>query len=1137
MSSDLELRIAQAIARSSSLALSVTSSLSTGRFDGEEAADNSSVDAPFEINNAESVSQLDDVNSVDERKNSNLVDAISENVNTFGDNYNDYKAILDGSNNIDNSALPIENNVIDNSVRLIASNIIPQIVLPNPPSKRFLKATASYETSVNARRASQLENKALNSEEKAARQREQAWCSIIPSASGPTDEAPPLLATRSRRISERSAPPPSSLLQKPVQRNAPTTSPTISLQSRLLAPKTELAPPPPLPPAKYIPGVGHSRDWISVADLSIQTRIPKENKVSMTSRPRARSASVSGRSRSSSNSSGGAGDIAERLFYWAYETQKKRDERMNQAPDGCTFRPSLSRNAVSKKLSELPVPYLPESLIVGSSSTGSQNQNSYNDPSLSGRSSQSAAVVLPQKLIARHELLYASAVAREGRRRAREWAAYEGNPNFSFHPQIDQNTRALVSSRFNLGSTAIARGTIDSVPSSEILTMNPSAENSVVGDEVEVGHRQVSERLYLEAEEIEARRRIAADQELRRVASFHPKLNARSLAMVSGSQRPRSRSLSVSSDGPRSGGFFRKPLTYVDPETTAEALALRKMRDELAQCTFAPLLVSQATKVRGRSSSSTSSSIKKPLANGGESSEPAFERLTRLGELSQERLEQKRLEKVEKELDGTTFSPRINKNAESLMKQRLSNNERGELSSVEARLISEQRILEERLNHRRAELAMLELASCSFSPAILPASKRIAEAASKNGSARRSIGKSMVKIDDGMYATPKLTPSILRSPDHRTLSSSSALPAVSLTFSSSTAPRPVNNEDQSDIETDTTRESSLQPPSNVSRAVWERLIDTAREFEHIRARVLQTVTRRALSVLPLSLPAGSVKREVEKGCQELQRILIASRPHVPKSPETSPRAQSATRSRENGLVAKESLPTGLRASRLILWDRLTDAMQSSAEQKCLRDDLTRLIESRTASFLVRTIRPGSFSLSVVEAVAVENHRLFVPELKSPMTYSSSFSSSSLSPSLSLSQSTATAKAVSAAESAGAAWATFALDAKKLDQVLNETSNRVASAITSTNDFSRKAQYISSEGEVVELYRGDTDERQQAGEKQQLSSNHRPIDTPETSNWSTMTRVTTASSGDEGFETARSSSQLYSPKVKQALGVN
>ena len=36
MSSDLELRIAEAIARSSSLAASVTSSLSSGRFDGED---------------------------------------------------------------------------------------------------------------------------------------------------------------------------------------------------------------------------------------------------------------------------------------------------------------------------------------------------------------------------------------------------------------------------------------------------------------------------------------------------------------------------------------------------------------------------------------------------------------------------------------------------------------------------------------------------------------------------------------------------------------------------------------------------------------------------------------------------------------------------------------------------------------------------------------------------------------------------------------------------------------------------------------------------------------------------------------------------------------------------------------------
>ena len=1096
MSSDLELRIAQALAKSSSLSASVSSSYSSGRFKADDG-DDTSVDSSSEINNAaESVSQYGDMNSMDEKKES-----------------------MDALLGKKDDAL-----VRNNSPR----PIITPSVLPKPPSSRLLRATTSYAASLNARRAQQRENEALDSDAKAARQREQAWCSIIPSPSGPTDEAPPLLATRSRRIVDRREPPPSSLIQKPVLRNAPTTIPTISMQSRLLAPKAESAPPPLLPPAKYTPGVGHSREWISVADLSLQTRVPKESRVSAPSRPRARSASVSGRSRSNSNISGsaGGGDIAERLFYWAFETQKKRDERMNQAPDGCTFRPSLSRNALAKKLSELPVPYLPETLIVGTSSSASQNQNSYNDPTLSGRSSQSAGVALPQKLLARHELLYASAVAREGRRRAREWAAYEGNPNFSFHPQIDRNTSALASTRFNTGSAMIARGTIDSMPSSsDILTMNPSAENSIVGDEVDVGHRQVSERLYLEAEEIEARRQIAADLELRRVASFHPKLNAKSLAMVSASQRPRSRSLSVSSDGPRGGGIFRKPLTYVDPETTAEALALRKIRDELAQCTFAPLLVSQSTKIRGRSSSSSSlSSLKrdKPASIKGEPSEPAFERLTRLGELSQERLEQKRLEKVEKELVGTTFSPQINKNAETLMKQRLLNTERGEPSSVETRLISEQRILEERLNHRRAELAMLELASCSFSPAILPASKRIAEAASKNGSARRSIGRSIVRTDDGIYATPKITPSVLRSSPSPSLSTP-ALPAVSLTFSSSTAPRTLNHEDHSEIEVDMTRESSLHPPANVSRAVWERLIDTAREFEHIRARVLQTVTRRALSALPLSLPAGPVKREVEKGCQELHRILIASRPHVPKSPETSPRAQTATRTRENGLVARESLPTGLRASRLILWDRLTEAMTSPAEQKCLRDDLTRLIESRTAPFLVRTLRPGSFSLTVVETVAVENHRSFISELKSPQAPSSSSSPPPLS---------AAAKAVSAAESAGAAWATFALDAKKLEQVLNETSDRVATAITNGIDGRSTCKFMSSEGEVVvDLeYKVNNEETLQ---KQQMPMNQqRPIDTPETANWSTMSRVT--GSSEEGFETARSN--LYSPKVKQALGL-
>lgn len=1094
MSSDLEVRIAEAIARSSSLASSVASSMSSRYFDGDET--DASVDSSSVINvesdNNEHSSKVEENGS---DRNNMIVEKTDIKLE---EKMVSLDHIVQKATNDDMTY--IAEKKIDTNTTHTTHDYSQNISTITEPIDRLMRTTSSYAASLSARRAEQLEHEANNKTKIAALQRERAWCSIIPSPSGPTDEAPPLLATRSKRFVEQRVPPPSSLLQKPIQRNAPTTSPTISLQSRLLIPKAEPPLPPSLPAAKYIPGVGHSREWISVVDLSLQTRVPiNESKATLATRPRARSASVSsGRMRSYSNvSNADGGDVAERLFYWAFETQKKREDRMNQAPDGCTFRPSLSKNATARKLSELPVPYLPESLIVGTSSTTSQTHNSQNDPTLSGRSSQSAAVVLPQKLLARHELLYASAVAREGRRRAREWAAYEGNPNFSFQPQIDRNTNALVGARYTIGG-ALVRGTVDSLPSSDVLTMNPSAENSIVEgleDEVDVGRQIVSDRLYLEAENIEARRQIAADLELRRVATFHPKLNPKSLAMVTSSQRPRSRSVSVSSDRPRGGGIVRKPLTYIDPETTAEALALRKMRDELSRCTFAPVLVSQATKIRGRNSI-TSSSLKKP--NISFSTEPAFERLTRLGELSQERLEQKRLDKAEKELEGNTFSPQINKNAESLMKQRLSNVDLGEPSSVESRLISEQRLLEERLNHRRAELAMLELASCSFSPAILPASKRMVENATKNGSAKRSVGRSVLKTSDMMYATPKITPSILR-PSQSNIESPSA-PAVSLSFSATTAPRSVNHQaEHTEVEVDMITDTSLHPPLNVSRAFWERLIDTAREFEHIRARVLQTVTRRALSALPLSLPSGPVKREVEKGCQELHRILIASRPHVPKSPETSPRAASATRTRENGTVAKESLPKGLRASRLILWDRLTDAMTTPEEQKCLRDDLTRLIESRTAPFLVRTLRPGSFALTVVEAVAIENHRSSVSDSKFPQPVASP---SLINTSIRDTKSTV----ISAAESGRAAWATFALDAKRLDQVVNETSERIANAINSDginngngNGNSLKTQYVSSEGEVISS----------------------KISTPESSTWTTMTKVKASD---------------YSPSIKKALGI-
>ena len=74
MSSDLELRIAQALAKSSSLSASVSSSYSSGRFKADDG-DDTSVDASSEINNAaESVSQYGDMNSMDEKKES--IDAL-----------------------------------------------------------------------------------------------------------------------------------------------------------------------------------------------------------------------------------------------------------------------------------------------------------------------------------------------------------------------------------------------------------------------------------------------------------------------------------------------------------------------------------------------------------------------------------------------------------------------------------------------------------------------------------------------------------------------------------------------------------------------------------------------------------------------------------------------------------------------------------------------------------------------------------------------------------------------------------------------------------------------------------------------------------------------------------------------------
>jgi hypothetical protein len=136
---------------------------------------------------------------------------------------------------------------------------------------------------------------------------------------------------------------------------------------------------------------------------------------------------------------------------------------------------------------------------------------------------------------------------------------------------------------------------------------------------------------------------------------------------------------------------------------------------------------------------------------------------------------------------------------------------------------------------------------------------------------------------------------------------------------------------------------------------------------------------------------------------------------------------------------------------------------------------------------------------VVEAVAIENHRSSVSESKLLQPVAS--------PSLINTSIRDTKSAViTAAESGRAAWATFALDAKRLDQVVNETSERIANAINSDginngngNGTSLKTQYVSSEGEVISS----------------------KISTPESSAWTTMTKVKASD---------------YSPSIKKALGI-
>ncbi len=682
---------------------------------------------------------------------------------------------------------------------------------------------------------------------------------------------------------------------------------------------------------------------------------------------------------------------ADRLYHRAEEERARKAARSRERPANCTFVPAVTAKAhtIGLRTSYVPPDFVeatrrggapdssgphPQSPAAfgsggggGAASPGSPASDAAGRPASARSPGAAAHPAVPS----RHEALYASAAYLAAKQEARARAAAENDPNLSFAPAITARARGMSSerrmdrlarslppgSRLDVSLVASASGGPTGAPP----TASAAAASTAAAS-------SSSERLFAYSRVFEERRVAAADAYYASILPLKPALNRRSLAMA---EAPTSAS-----------ALTRRPVYEPSPDTTAEALAARKREQELVGCTFAPttLGVGGGAGSLRRASRARSASVgvgaRRPSAAAAAPlalDEPVHERLTRLGQDTLAKLAAARKAADARELAQAPFTPAINRPAARDRRASMSSASApgkgkgaaaagarpgarvtaGALGSptagsataaagktdVASRLLEDARIVAKRLEAKRAELARMQSVTYPFVPHLSDASRKLADA----NPARRAR---LVAAGHVAAASSTLAPA---APTVRAAGAAAAAAAATVPSSSAAPPSP-------------SPQPGPAPFPSADRHLWDRLIDAARDFEHARARAVQTAVRQELERLTTpkaagaASPASPVSRS--EGARRVLRLLTDSAP-------TTVGARQGT----GGGVLSSPSRSAARALALAVWSALCDEALGEDEQRGLVAELEARVAIRDTAFQPRPLARHADTLRAVYASA------------------------------------------------------------------------------------------------------------------------------------------------------------------------
>jgi len=391
----------------------------------------------------------------------------------------------------------------------------------------------------------------------------------------------------------------------------------------------------------------------------------------------------------------------------------------------------------------------------------------------------------------------------------------------------------------------------------------------------DAGASTVSERLYSMARTYEEKKAAAAEVLTRQEAPFHPALNPSSLAMAAAYER-------------------RAPLHEVSEDVRPAALEERRRKLELASCTFSPAI------------NATTRAVAAVDAHGNPL--PAFERLLERGREAGEKQATLRRHLADEELSKATFHPAIDARSQRLMERKGRSASRGSTATrttngtggaapptpvldpvvaeaTASRLYADAETIRSRLEEKRRQLEAAKAAACTYKPAI-DKNSRIMMLARRMGNE--------TGVGDGGGGDISLVPSmghpqkvIFGSPDG-------------------------------------------------GGSVWERLYADAKDFEEARGRAIAAAVEAEVAAVTFQPVISEKSRRIAAIADSVLTSLATMRPGG-----------------EGGGV--DEAGSSASARKAAVWDRLYAQALSEPEIRALRAEMARRIELRDCTFKPRTL--------------------------------------------------------------------------------------------------------------------------------------------------------------------------------------